>query len=88
MHQWWTELSVDGCGVLILSKKVYFLRKRLCHWAKYSFGSIKLRKLPILYDLEKLDIAKESRRLSLLKARHEQELQGQLKDIRKQEEVY
>lgn len=48
VEQWWTELSLVGCGALIMAKKVTGIRRQLRHWAKFSFGSIKLKKLALL----------------------------------------
>lgn len=79
VHNWWMATSLMGCGVFIFSKKTSRLRDHLRHWARFSFGSIKLRKLALLQKLEEMDIAKE---LS-----HEQSLLDYLGEIRKQEEL-
>lgn len=88
VHQWWTNTSHEGCGAFILSKKLAGVRAHLRRWAKFSFGSIKLKKLALLQEVENLDIVKESRILSAGEAREEQELLTKLKDIQKQEEIY
>lgn len=59
------ELELSGCGAFILAKKLANVRERLRHWAKFNFGSINLRKLDLLDQIEKLDISKEASRLSI-----------------------
>lgn len=71
VHQWWSELTPMGCGAFRFAKKMVGLRVKLRHWAKYSFGSIKLRKLNLLQEMEALDIVKETRILTLEKSRQE-----------------
>lgn len=64
------------------------LRGRLRHWAKFTFGSIKLRKLALLHDLEVLDTGKETRHLSPAEFQQEEEIRKNLNEICKQEELY
>lgn len=66
VEQWWAGRSPQGCGAFFLAKKLVGLRDHLRQWAKFSFGSIKLKKLNILHELEDLDLIKEHRRLSSL----------------------
>ncbi|XP_039120313.1 uncharacterized protein LOC120256691 [Dioscorea cayenensis subsp. rotundata] len=72
ISQWWNSFNPQGCEAFVLSKKLQWLRDKLRVWSKESFGSIKLRKLALLHELEFLDITKES----------------SLGEIRKQEELY
>lgn len=88
VHQQWTELIPVRCGAFIFSKKIVGVRALLCQWAKFNFKSIKLKKLALMQDVESMDIAKESRSLTLVETREEQELLAKLKEIRKQEEIY
>ncbi|KAH7659258.1 RNA-directed DNA polymerase protein, partial [Dioscorea alata] len=85
---WWVESSFDGCGAFIVSKKLSCLREKLRHWAKFSFRSIKLRKLALLNDLNVLDVAKESRTLDQAEQNQELFLHESLGVIHKQEELY
>lgn len=57
-------------------------------WSKDCFGSIKLRKMALLHELELLDIAKESRLLNPEESQIELGLRENLGEIRKQEELY
>lgn len=57
-------------------------------WAKLNFGSIKLRKLALLQEVDVLDLVKESRCLTVSESRKELELFDNLGEIRKQEEIY
>lgn len=43
--QWWNSLSPAGCGAFVMAKKVAALREQLRRGAKFSFGSIKLKKI-------------------------------------------
>lgn len=86
--KWWTNIYPSGCGVFVLAKKVAGLRGQLRHWAKFSFISIKLKKLALLQEIEVLDIAKETRRLSAVESRQELILIERLEETRKQEEIY
>lgn len=88
MHQWWTEITPIGYGAFIFSKKVAGVGAQLRQWAKSNFGYIKLKKLTLLHDVDSLDLVKESRRLTSVKARNEQDLLENLREIRKQEEIY
>lgn len=83
MHQWWTELTPVGCGAFIFSKKIAWIMAHMCQWAKFNFGSIKLKKLALLQDDKALDIAKESRCPTFVEARGEQDLLEKLKEIHK-----
>lgn len=55
-----------GCDGFIFSKKLTYLREKLRSWVKCSFGSIKLRELSLMHELEELDIVKETRKLNQL----------------------
>ncbi|KAH7674505.1 RNA-directed DNA polymerase protein [Dioscorea alata] len=81
VHRWWQEPDLSRCGAFIVSKKLAFLREKLRHWAKFSFGSIKLRKLALLHDLEELDIVKESRTLNQVERNRELLILESLGDI-------
>lgn len=48
VSQWWVGVTPTGCEAFILAKKLANLRNQLRRWAKFSFGSIKLRKLALL----------------------------------------
>lgn len=50
-----------GCEAFIMAKKVLALRVQLRKWTKFSFGSIKLKKLELMQDVENFDITKETR---------------------------
>lgn len=88
VQKWWKEMTPVGCGAYVISKKLAGLRDRLRVWAKESFGSIKLKKLDLLQEVERLDIIKESRCLSSDEVVLEQHLFQSLETIRKQEEIY
>lgn len=64
---------VEG-RAFVLSKKLAHVFASLYQWAKCSLGSIKLKKLALLNEVELLDIVKESRMLSAKEIRVEQEL--------------
>ena len=49
----------------MLAKKFMFLKSILRDWAKFSFGSVKLKKWALLHDLDNLNLAKESRSLNI-----------------------
>lgn len=85
---WWEDMTPTGCGAFVISKKLAGLRERLREWAKESFGSIKLKKLNLLQELESLDIIKESRCLLSNEVASEQHLLKSRENIRKQEEIY
>lgn len=76
------------CGVFIMAKKLTGLRECLQKWGKFSFGSIKLKKLALLQDVEALDVIKESRGLLPVEFRQEKTLLAALEDILKKEEIY
>lgn len=88
VQQWWSEYAPVGCGAFILVKRMARLHEHLRYWAKFSFGSIKLRKLSLLHDLEVLDIIKERRPLFAEEVEKEQDLLDELGTTRKQEELY
>lgn len=77
-----------GCDGFIFSKKLTYLREKLRSWVKCSFGSIKLRELSLMHELEELDIVKETRKLNQLQARQKHVLHESLGKIHKQEEIY
>lgn len=60
----------------------------LRQWAKFEFGSIKLKKLYLFHQIEELNLTKEDRCLSLVEKQKELALIKRLGDIRKQEEIY
>ncbi|KAH7677444.1 hypothetical protein IHE45_07G084600 [Dioscorea alata] len=88
VKQWWVTFNPQGCGAFIWSKKMAGLRNYLRHWAKFSFGSIKLKKLSLLNDLEGLDVIMEQRALSPSEVAHGENLRKQLMLICRQEELY
>ncbi|XP_039123300.1 uncharacterized protein LOC120259908 [Dioscorea cayenensis subsp. rotundata] len=88
VQQWWTETTPKGCGAFIVYKKLAGVRTHLRQWAKFSFGSIKLKKLALMQEMEVLDIAKESRSLTLGEIQKEIDLSFNLEEIRRQEEIY
>jgi len=75
---WWNEMTPQDCGVFIFAKKMAGLKVRLRQWAKFSFGSIKLKKLSILHDLGNLDIVKESRCHTSLELKLAEDLEGKI----------
>lgn len=77
------DCSPVGCAAFILPKKLAVVREHLRHWAKFSFGSIKFRTLNLLQEVERFNILKETRRLSLQESQHEQMFLKQLGVIRK-----
>ncbi|XP_039137390.1 uncharacterized protein LOC120274917 [Dioscorea cayenensis subsp. rotundata] len=88
ISQWWNSTTPVGCGAFIMAKKVSSLREQLRHWAKFSFGSIKLKKLELLQEIDKLDVMKESRCLTPQEVHQEHTLREKLGDTLKQEELY
>lgn len=76
VKNWWEECSPNGCGAFILAQKVAGLRGRLQHWAKFSFGSIKLKKLALLHPLSSVEFQQEK------------DIRLNLNEICKQEELY
>ncbi|XP_039135825.1 uncharacterized protein LOC120273262 [Dioscorea cayenensis subsp. rotundata] len=82
------EMTPEGCGAFVVSKKLAGLRERLRRWAKVCFGSIKLKKLNLLHEVEKLDVLKEAKKLLPGELAQELHLLKSLDDIRKQEEIY
>ncbi|XP_039146845.1 uncharacterized protein LOC120284106 [Dioscorea cayenensis subsp. rotundata] len=86
--QWWARYKAQGCGTFVLAKKLAWLRDELRSWAKENFGSIKLKKLSLLHDLELLDIIKEARCLNVAESQRECVLTENLAIIRRQEELY
>lgn len=77
-----------GCGEFVMAKKMTALRVHLRRWAKLSFGSIKLKKLDLLHELDKVDVLKESRRLEPREVQHEQDLRDKIGELLKFEEIY
>lgn len=57
-----------------MAKKVALLKKKLGIWARTCFGSIKLKKLALLSDLNAIDVAKESNQLGVAGLAKEQDL--------------
>ncbi|XP_039145636.1 uncharacterized protein LOC120282866 [Dioscorea cayenensis subsp. rotundata] len=86
VSQWWASCNPQGCGAFVIAKKLQVLRDKLRVWSKESFGSIKLRKLDLLQELEILDIIKESEPPYLGESAEEVGLWERLEVIRKQEE--
>lgn len=64
IRDWWNLPQPQGCGAFTLSKKLSLTRERIKHWAKHDFGSIKLKKLALLNELEGLEVTNEGRPLS------------------------
>ncbi|KAH7676882.1 hypothetical protein IHE45_07G046400 [Dioscorea alata] len=85
---WWDEFQIEGCGTFVLAKKIANLRKQLKHWAKFGFGSIKLKKMALLYEIQFLDTFKESHSLIAKESIRESSLRKELRDILKQEEAF
>lgn len=88
VQKWWTEPTPVGCGAFVVSKRISFLKNNLRKWAKFSFGSLILKKLSFLHDLEELNTFKESRKLTSSETKRELEIHEQLGTILKQEEIY
>lgn len=84
----WGEMTPVGCVGFVVAKMLAGLRERLQLWDKVSFGSIKLKKLNLLQEIECLDILKESRGLLPNEVAQELNLLQSLEAIRKQEEIY
>lgn len=77
-----------GCGAFVIAKKLKQLKARLREWAKFCFGSIKLKKLALLNEIESLDLIKENRLLTEEEGSRESEVQLALNSLLKQEELY
>ncbi|XP_039127523.1 uncharacterized protein LOC120263623 [Dioscorea cayenensis subsp. rotundata] len=88
VKKWWEDCSLQGCGAFVMAKKLMYLRGQLRTWAKFSFGSIKLKKLALLHELDLLDVAKENGVLSAEESNHEVATRSELDQICKQEEIY
>lgn len=85
----WTEFNpAGGGGAFILAKKTSKVRAQLRSWAKFCFGSIKLRKLSMLHELEVLDTIRESQSHYDAELTNEHDQLERLRGIRKQEEIY
>ena len=85
---WWDELTPNGCGAYIMSKKLIHSKDNLRQWSRDNFGSIKLYKLSLLQELESLDISKETHSLSFTELERELELHLALSNLLHQEELY
>lgn len=70
------------------AKKIARIRETLKNWAKFKFGSIKLKKLALLHELDRIDLARESRSLSVDEINNDVFLQTELGMILKQVEIY
>ncbi|XP_039141329.1 uncharacterized protein LOC120278666 [Dioscorea cayenensis subsp. rotundata] len=88
IRDWWGSLHPCGCGAFILAKKIARIRASLKSSAKFEFGSIKLKKLGLLHDLDLLDHAREARTLTPLEVNADINLKTELGVILKQEEIY
>lgn len=88
VRQWWVDLTPEGCGAFVLAKKLAGLIESLRTWAKFSFGSVKLKKLVLLQEVECLDVIKEARCLWPHELALEHQLLRSLESIHKQEEIY
>lgn len=88
IKEWWNSTQPSGCGAFVVAKKIMHIKERLKHWAKYEFGSIKLKKLSLLHDLKRWDVARESHPLSTMDSTTETNLKEELGLILKQEEMY
>lgn len=86
--QWWNSSSPARCGAFVMAKKVAALREQLRRWTKFSFGYIKLKKIDLLQEIEKIDVLKESRSLYPTEVEQELVLREKLGEIHKQEEIY
>lgn len=87
VNQWWESESPVGCGAFVMAKKVAALRGHLRRWAKMSFGSIKLKKLDLLHEIDKFDVLKESKRLDPREVQQEQDLRDKIGELLKFEEI-
>lgn len=63
------------------------MKKKLRHWARTCFGSIKLKKLALFSELDALDVAKEITPLYSDDLSKEQSLLLESEKIRRQEEI-
>lgn len=88
VKEWWKECVPQGCGAFVLAKTLITLKGQLRHWAKFSFGSIKLKKLALLHELDMLDFARENRPVSDVESNREKAVRLELSQICKQEELY
>lgn len=88
IKEWWDWPHYHGCGAFILAKKITHIRDYLKRWARIEFGSIKLKKLALLHDLDKFDLTRESRPLTMAENANEINLKKEMGLILKQEEVY
>lgn len=64
------------------------LKIQLRLWAKFSFGSTKLKKLALMNELEILDATKEFKPLLATEFKQEEDIRTELFLICKQEELY
>lgn len=88
IRHWWTSPRFHGCGAFILAKKLINLRNHLRIWAKTDFGSIKLKKLAYLHEIELLDNLKELQPLSVEELSKDSSLRADVYQILKHEEIY
>ncbi|XP_039140432.1 uncharacterized protein LOC120277641 [Dioscorea cayenensis subsp. rotundata] len=88
IREWWSSLHPCGCGAFILAKKITRLRENLKTWAKFEFGSIKLKKLGLLHEMDLLDRVRETRSLTPFEVNGEVHLRTKLGAILRQEETY
>lgn len=84
---WWSVDTPAGCGAFLISKKVAWMKKMLKHWARTCFGSIKLKKLALMNELDTLDMAKETTAPCTEDMAKEDSLLQELEAIRRQEEI-
>lgn len=88
VKKWLEDRDPQGCGAFVMAKKLISLKGQLRHWAQFTFGSIKLKKVALLHELELLDSARENRPISVEESNKEEAVRLELAQICKQEELY
>lgn len=87
INNWWNEITLEGCVTFVFSKKLAYLRDKLRSSAKSCFGSIKLRKLGLLNQLDWFDVVRDTNFLSSDENSSELVLKQELDGIYHQEEL-
>lgn len=65
IHGWWNEIEVEGCPDYKLSFKLRVMKQKLKEWSKNTFGELINKKNNLLEELAEIDLAQESRDLSV-----------------------
>lgn len=78
---------MDG-GAYIIAKKITNTRNHIRQWTKRDFGSIKLKKLALMHEIDLLDNYRESHALTDEESAKDSSLRLDLSLILKHEEIY